>query len=99
MADLSLEAANAAVTEDEAILGGEAVFKGTRVPVRLIATMLADGVADEEILSGYPALERNYLPLASLWVAAHPLRNQPKTLKERGYAPISTKRIPLGSTA
>jgi uncharacterized protein (DUF433 family) len=93
-----LEAAEAVVMQDEAILGGEPVFKGTRIPVRLIASMLAEGVAEDEILSGYPKLEREQLALAPLWVAAHPRRGRPKLLKERGYSPTSSKRLSLGSS-
>jgi uncharacterized protein (DUF433 family) len=93
-----LEAANAAVVQDDAILGGEPVFKGTRIPVRLIASMLADGVGEDEILSGYPKLDSGLLLLARLWVAAHPRRGRPKLLKERGYKPTSSKRMSLGSS-
>lgn len=93
-----LEAANAVVVQDEAILGGEPVFKGTRVPVRLVASMLADGVAEDEILSGYPKLDSRLLLLARLWVAAHPRRGRPKLLKERGYTSTSSKRMSLGSS-
>jgi uncharacterized protein (DUF433 family) len=99
MADISPENAHAAVVMDEASLGGEPVFKGTRVSVRLIASMLADGVAEAEILSGDPALERRQLRLARLWAAAHPHVNRPNTLRDRGHVPTSTKRIPLGSKA
>jgi uncharacterized protein (DUF433 family) len=95
----ALEAAEAVVVRDDAILGGEPVFKGTRIPVRLVASMLADGIAEDEILSGYPKLERPQLLLARLWVAAYPRRGRPKLLKERGYVPTSTKRFTLGPTA
>ena len=80
-----LNAAEAMVERTKDRMGGEPVFKDTRIPVRLIAKMLADGVDENEILDGYPKLERRQLELAKIWVAAHPRRGRPKTLKDRGF--------------
>jgi uncharacterized protein (DUF433 family) len=80
----ALEAAEATVVVSRAILGGEPVFKGTRVPVRSIAAMLDEGTSEAEILDGYPALEPRHLALARIWAAAHPRRGRPKTLADRG---------------
>lgn len=91
-----LAAAEAAIVQDKGVMGGEPVFKGTRIPVRLIGTMLAEGVDEDEILSGYPKLDRRKLGLAKIWVAAHPRRGRPKLLKDRGFKLKSTKRTPLG---
>jgi len=90
-----LEEAEAVVAQDKAVMGGEPVFKGTRIPVRLIATMIADGVDADEILAGYPKLDRRLVSLASIWATAHPRRGRPKSLKERGVIPTSSKRVPL----
>ena len=90
-----LDAADALVVSDKAIMGGEAVFKGTRIPVRLIAAMLADGVDEAEILEGYPRLDRRLLALAKIWTAAHPRRGRPKSLKDKGFTLKSTKRAVL----
>ena len=43
-----LEQAEAIVVQQKAVMGGEPVFKGTRIPVRLIASMLDEGVSEEE---------------------------------------------------
>jgi uncharacterized protein (DUF433 family) len=80
----ALEAAEATVVATRAILGGEPVFKGTRIPVRLIAAMLEEGTSETEILHGYPKLEPRHLALARIWAGAHPRRGRPKTLAERG---------------
>src|SRR5580693_6528179 len=45
-----LEAAEAVVAKDKATLGGEPVFKGTRIPVYGIVAMLEAGAAAEELL-------------------------------------------------
>lgn len=90
-----LEAAEALVVRDKAVLGGEPVFKGTRIPVRAVAAMLADGADADDILDGYPRLTRRQLDLASIWVAAHPQRGRPRTLKAQGLTPKSVTRVSL----
>ncbi len=90
-----LEAAESMVSRDKDVMGGETVFKGTRIPVRLIASMLAEGTDADEILEGYPRLDRRRLELARIWVAAHPRRGRPKSLKDRGFKLKSTKRTTL----
>ena len=39
------------------ILVGKPVVRGTRISVELVLEMIAAGVAEEEILANYPALE------------------------------------------
>jgi uncharacterized protein (DUF433 family) len=92
-----LEAANATVTKNKAIMGGEPLFKGTRIPVRLIAGMLDQGVGEAEILDGYPGLTARHLELARIWAAAHPRRGRPKSLADRGIIMRSQLRTPLKS--
>ena len=59
-----LDEAEAAIHRVKGIAGGEPVFKGTRIPVRVIAAMLAQGVDEREILEGYPKLTAKMLRLA-----------------------------------
>ncbi|KRB42053.1 DUF433 domain-containing protein [Phenylobacterium sp. Root700] len=90
-----LEEAEAWIHSDPAIMGGEPVFKGTRIPVYSIAAMLDAGADCEDLLSGYGGLDVRKLNLAQLWVAAHPRRGRPKRLLDRGVTPTSSKRISL----
>jgi len=90
-----LEAAEAMVARDKATLGGEPVFKGTRIPVHGVAAMLDAGASAEDILSGYPRLTGRMLDLARIWVAAHPRRGRPKSLGDLGLTVKSAKRAPL----
>lgn len=90
-----LDAAEAMVTRSSAVMGGEPVFKGTRIPVRMIAAMLDDGANEAEILDGYPKLELQHLRLARIWASAHPRRGRPKALADRGAKVRSQSRAVL----
>ncbi len=88
-----LEAAEAIIAKDKGTLGGEPVFKGTRIPVYGIAAMLDAGATVEDLLSGYPKLTERMLNLARIWAAAHPRRGRPKSLSDLGLAMKSTRRV------
>jgi len=70
-------------------------FKGTRIPVRTIAAMLAQGADEEDLLNGYPSLTARMLELAKIWTAAHPTRGRPKKLSDQGLKVTSSKRATL----
>jgi len=65
------------VASDPEIMRGTPVFKGTRIPVELVAEMIAQGATVEEILAGYPALDREQVESATLYVIAFPRRGRP----------------------
>lgn len=44
------------VSCSEDVLGGQAVFRGTRVPVAVLFDNLQDGLRLEDILSAYPTI-------------------------------------------
>lgn len=90
-----LDEAEATIGRVRGVLGGEPVFKGTRVPVRMIAAMLAQGADEAEILEGYPSLTARMIELARIWVAAHPTRGRPKKLSDQGLKVISSTRTTL----
>ncbi|MEK1930532.1 MAG: DUF433 domain-containing protein [Pararhizobium sp.] len=90
-----LEEAEETIHSVKGVMGGEPVFKGTRIPVRMITSMLADGANEAELLEGYPKLTSSMLALARLWVAAHPSRGRPKRLSEQGLVPKSTTSVTL----
>ncbi len=90
-----LEAAEASVTRDKATLGGEPVFKGTRIPVYGVAAMLDAGATPADLLSGYPKLTERLLALARIWTTAHPRRGRPKSLGDLGLTVKSVKRAPM----
>jgi len=72
-----LERAESIIVEDPQIMRRTPVYRGTRIPVELIADMVDQGASIEEILEGYPALDREKIELASLYVQAFPRRGRP----------------------
>ena len=63
---------------DEEILGGEPVFKGTRLAVRHIGGMRAKGEPVESIIEDYPELTPDDVEFARLYDEAHPPLGRPK---------------------
>jgi uncharacterized protein (DUF433 family) len=59
------------------VMQGTPVYRGTRIPVELVAEMLSGGASVDEILDGYPALEREKVELAPLYIRAFPRRGRP----------------------
>lgn len=85
------------VVSDPEIMRGTPVFKGTRIPVDLVADMLAQGATGEEILEGYPTLSKEKIAIAPLYMRAFPRRGRPsrrpwlgKTARGRKFYPLST---------
>ncbi|MBY3171603.1 DUF433 domain-containing protein [Rhizobium sp. 25PS6] len=91
----ALREADKIIHSVKGLVGGEPVFKGTRVPVRTIAAMRLQGAATDEIVEGYPALTARMVDLAEIWVAAHPARGRPRKLSEQGLKVKSVKRLSL----
>ena len=46
------------ITFDTQIMGGRACIRGMRIPVSVIVGQIAHGATFDEILAGYPDLER-----------------------------------------
>ncbi|MEO5326382.1 DUF433 domain-containing protein [Mesorhizobium sp. CC13] len=93
----ALSEADNLIHRSKGVLGGEPVFKGTRVPVRTIAAMKAQGATTEEIVDGYPALKAHMVQLAEIWAAAHPARGRPKRLADQGLRVKSSKSLSFSS--
>jgi hypothetical protein len=71
---------------------GTPVYRGTRIPVELIADMLSQGAKPEEILTGYPALDREKVGLAPLYIQAFPRRGRPISRPWAKRKPIRATR-------
>jgi uncharacterized protein (DUF433 family) len=58
MASRSPNSWNSLITVDPNVMGGRAVFRGTRIPIDVLFDNLADGMSLDEILDAYPGLRR-----------------------------------------
>ena len=57
------------ITFDPQIMGGRACIRGMRIPVSVIVGQVAHGATFEEILSGYPDLDREDIEQALEYAA------------------------------
>jgi uncharacterized protein (DUF433 family) len=57
------------VTFDPQIMGGRACIRGLRIPVSVIVGQIAHGASFEEILEGYPDLQREDIQQAMEYAA------------------------------
>src|SRR5262249_55223653 len=83
-----------AVTDPE-ILGGEPVFRGTRVPVRMIAAMLEQGDSPARLAAGYQSLTPSKTERAPVGPRPSPTRGRPPIRPWADQKPLRTYRIPL----
>jgi uncharacterized protein (DUF433 family) len=94
-----LRRAHRLVVTDPEILGGDPVFRGTRVPVHLIAELVAQGSAPTELIAAYPRLTAEMIRLAPVYAAAYPLRGRPRRQPWRDDQPVRRVRRKLDAVA
>ena len=91
-----LAKAEAMACSDAAIMSGAPVFRGTRIPIQLVADMLVQGASPEEILEGYPSLNKETIALAPVYVRAFPRRGRPVRRPWADQRPTLTTTHRLG---
>ena len=57
------------ITFDSNVMGGRACIRGMRIPVSVIVRQIAHGATADEILKGYPDLERQAIQQAIEYAA------------------------------
>ncbi len=57
------------ITFDQEIMGGRACIRGMRVTVSIVVNQIAHGATFDEILDGYPDLEKEDIEQALEYVA------------------------------
>jgi len=87
-----LRRARRLVVTDPEILGGDPVFRGTRVPVHLIAEFVLQGSKPAELIEGYPRLTAEMVRLAPIYAAAYPLRGPKRKLPWHDQQPVRRGR-------
>lgn len=70
--------ASALVTADPELMGGAAVFAGTRVPVEIVLGSLAAGVGMDRLKASYPFLTEAHVRAAAIHNEVHPRRGRPR---------------------
>jgi uncharacterized protein (DUF433 family) len=90
-----LRRARRIVVSDPEILGGDPVFRGTRVPVHLIAELVAKGGKPAELIESYPRLTADMIRLAPVYAAAYPLRGRPRRQPWHDQQPVRRGRRKL----
>lgn len=66
------------IVQDDAIQGGAATFRGTRILVRQIADLIAQGVDAAELFQDYPRLTPEMIDAARIFAARHPEQGGPR---------------------
>jgi uncharacterized protein (DUF433 family) len=77
------------VEEKDDVLGGEAVFECSRLPVKHVGKMVDSGESMENILEDYPYLNEDDVRFASLYFRAHPTSGRPRKDGDSDDAHIS----------
>jgi uncharacterized protein (DUF433 family) len=94
-----LRRARRLVVTDPEILGGDPVFRGTRVPVHVIAELVAQGSKPPELIRSYPRLTPEMIRLAPVYAAAYPLRGRPRRQPWGNQQPVRRGRRKLDTIA
>lgn len=84
------------VASDPEIMGGTPVFRGTLIPVDLVADMLAQGASAEEILEGYPTLDQERIAMAPLCARTFPAGKSSNRTPWSGEKPGAERSFRLG---
>lgn len=94
-----LRRAKRLVVTDPEILAGDPVFRGTRVPVHMIAELVAQGSTPANLREAYPRLTAEMIRLAPVYAAAYPLRGRPRRQPWRDQQPVHRSRRKLDTIA
>jgi uncharacterized protein (DUF433 family) len=94
-----LRRARRLVVSDPEIMGGDPVFRGTRVPVHMIAELVAQGFTQADLLKDYPRLSAEMIRLAPIFATAYPLRGRPRNQPWRDQQPAHRTRRRLDTIA
>jgi uncharacterized protein (DUF433 family) len=80
------------VEHNPAVMGGEPVITGTRVPVRTIASLIEMGEKPQVLREDYPHIPEEAYSVAVLWTHANPRRGRPPAPWDAGTRRPEHKR-------
>jgi len=86
------------VEHNPAVMGGEPVIRGTRVPVRTIASLMEMGETPEVLREDYPHIPEEAYSVAVQWAHANPRRGRPARPWDTSTSrPTRRRRAPQGA--
>lgn len=85
------------VRQNQQVMAGVPVFRGTRIPVYTISDLLEQGVEESEILNGYPSLTAEMVRLSRIYARSFPRRGRPVTQPWHSSTPTRLKRGKLSA--
>jgi uncharacterized protein (DUF433 family) len=77
-----VERVDTLVKADPKILGGLAVFVGTRVPVDTVLASLDKPIDKHRLIQSYPFLKDEHIDAARIYTKIHPTKGRPRRLAE-----------------
>lgn len=77
-----VERANSLVQEDPEVMGGLAVFSGTRVPIEIVNASMDRGIDKQRMVASYPFLTDEHIEAARVYTKIHPKRGRPRRMSE-----------------
>jgi uncharacterized protein (DUF433 family) len=84
------------VSIDPSIMGGAPCIVGTRIPVHMLADMVANGDTVDAVAAAYPLLTTDQVRLAGVYATAYPRRGRPPAKpawRKNGPSQSKTLRI------
>jgi uncharacterized protein (DUF433 family) len=90
-----LERAASMIHADPEIMAGTPVFRGTRVPVYVIAELLDRGTPLKEIVEGYPSITEEMVNYARVYAVTHAKRGRPPLQPWSGRRPFKRQKSKL----
>ena len=75
------------------------MFRGTRVPVHMIADLVSQGSVEIELQDDYPRLTSEMIRLAPVYAAAYPPRGRPRKQPWHDRQPVRSLRRRIDTIA
>jgi uncharacterized protein (DUF433 family) len=89
-----VRAAADAITSNDAVVGGQPVFRGTRIPIDAVLASLDAGIPVERVQHAYPSVTSEMVESARIYAAVRPRRGRPPSLAEKVVlAPTGRKLV------
>jgi uncharacterized protein (DUF433 family) len=82
------------IVEDPEVQGGVPTFKGTRLPVYQIGSLLQQGVPEQELREDYPNLTPEMIEAARIFALAYPRRGRPRRPARQNAILLSSHFFP-----